>query len=87
MSKRKTYLITWDQGSQTGGNRSGPAGSRWNRSGPVQWTGPVPTPKPCLKFLPLGEPDGFFNRGNLPSHGSVNPAWDDICVARSAGLS
>jgi hypothetical protein len=31
-------------------------------------------PKPCLKFLPLSEPAGFLNRGNQPSHGSVNPA-------------
>jgi hypothetical protein len=26
---------------------------------PGTHTGPVPTPKPCLKFLPLSEPDGL----------------------------
>jgi hypothetical protein len=48
---------------KTGGNRSGSAGSRYtNRSGSHPQT------------VPLTNRSVFLNRGNRPSHGSVNPA-------------
>jgi hypothetical protein len=61
---------------KTGGNRTGSAGSRWYRSGPVL------TLKPYLKYCEPSEPAGFtgkpgrfFPNGGRSVHGRVNPAW------------